>query len=314
MSLKQCFSTDDQISLMMRFCTPADKSIDCVVFKVCCRGLFKEKMSLLSACHRGDFQTVIQLLKKRDDDICVENNQALCAAAYNGHINIVKLMLDRGADIHTNDDHPLCVAAKNGHLDVVKLLLDRDAHVHARDDEPMRAAAKNGHINIVEFFITLGTNINEHDGNALHYSAFFGHSDVVKLLLDNNADINVTNYISYDCSAICGASWNNKFDVVKLLLDRGANIDGRDGIIALILAVCKNNIHIAELLLQRGVKFHVCCCDVYIKTSHQRNLLYNLIELDVPSKTIFLFACANNCKFIVSELIDFDTNVQFSFS
>ena len=36
-------------------------------------------------------------------------------------------MLDRGANIHAKNDEALCLASENNHLEIVKLLIDRGA-------------------------------------------------------------------------------------------------------------------------------------------------------------------------------------------
>jgi uncharacterized protein len=81
---------------------------------------------------------------------------ALCAAAYNGNLEIIRLLLDQGAD--PNIEGPggitaIMQAAIKGHTEAARLLLSRNAKVNVRDkrgNTPLSWAIKLGHTSTVE--------------------------------------------------------------------------------------------------------------------------------------------------------------------
>ena len=81
--------------------------------------------------------------------LIANNNDALCSASYDGHLEIVKLLLKNKADVHAKDDGALRFAAKSGHLEIVKLLLENGADVHADDNAALRYSLANGHLEVV---------------------------------------------------------------------------------------------------------------------------------------------------------------------
>ena len=74
-----------------------------------------------------------------------EKDQALFAAAKNGHTETCKSQLEQGANIHARNDYALRWAAQNGHTEVCKLFLEHGADIHAENGKPLRWAAERGH-------------------------------------------------------------------------------------------------------------------------------------------------------------------------
>jgi len=48
----------------------------------------------------------------------------------------------QGADIHADEDESICRASSNGHLDVVKYLVEIGANIHAENDESIYRALR----------------------------------------------------------------------------------------------------------------------------------------------------------------------------
>ena len=92
----------------------------------------------------------------------------------------------------------------------------------------------------VEFLIKSGADVNAKEislGNApLHQAASRGHKDIVILLLQNGADVNVSNKVKETPlhKAVCAGS----IDIMKILLEHGANPNqlGKDDMASLHLA------------------------------------------------------------------------------
>ena len=89
-------------------------------------------------------------------DIHAENDDALCWAVENGHLNVVKCLVEHGANIHTRNDYVLRHAADRGYLNVVKYLVEHGANIHTRNDIALRWAAKNGHLDVVKYLVEHG--------------------------------------------------------------------------------------------------------------------------------------------------------------
>ena len=82
-------------------------------------GLSKE---IIAAAGLGHLHSIKWFLEQRL--IGAElSGEVLCAAAFNGHVQIVNLILKHGGDVHFNNDHPIFSAVAGEHPAIVKLLL-----------------------------------------------------------------------------------------------------------------------------------------------------------------------------------------------
>ena len=107
------------------------------------------------------------------------------------NINTFEWLIKCGVDIHANDDDALCMAAGNGHLEVIKYLLKQGANIHAYDDNALRQASGNGHLEVVKYLIEKGANVHaDDDYYALHDAVDNKYWEVVKYLVEQciNAD------------------------------------------------------------------------------------------------------------------------------
>lgn len=190
---------------------------------------------LYTACKRGDFDEVKNILLQGNIDVNHNKNEFLQTALY--------------------------IASKKGQRSVVSLLFDHqcDANIsNTNNDRPLHAAALNGHTKIAEILLKHNTNdLNNNDNTCkkspLYLASEHGHTEIVSLLIKYECDTNLTNECNQ--SALFVASSNNHKEVVKLLLENRADpyIYNSHAQTSLHAALCNGHTHILNLLLEYGV-------------------------------------------------------------
>lgn len=126
--------------------------------------------------------------------------------------DILQQLINEGANVQAGENNALCWAAKNGHIDITKLFLDNGADIHSGGDKAFWWAAYKGHNDVIELLIKYGANIHIHEDYALRWAAHNGHIEVVKILLNVGADKKASYY-----EALRFAYENNHIEVVELL-------------------------------------------------------------------------------------------------
>ncbi|KAF8218034.1 ankyrin repeat-containing domain protein [Mycena galopus ATCC 62051] len=202
------------------------------------------------------------------------------------------LLIERKFERHEGFD-ALCVAAYYGHLQMVQLLVENGFDIHndhGRFEEAFQAAAEMGHDLVVQFFIQLGANVNAQEpesgtmlhprlcwgrelyslnfmdhieqgaydttqvlyGTALHAASFRGHKSTVSLLIEMGAGTNIQR--GYFGTALIAASHGGHQHVVQLLLENGANINALGEVCgtALHAAIVMEHQSLALWLIEKG--------------------------------------------------------------
>jgi len=95
-----------------------------------------------------------------------------------------------------NGYSPLTLACYNGNYDVVLFLVNKLDSIDVKSDygSPLMAAVVKGETKIVSLLIENNANLNLTDKNgttALHYAVMFRNYDIIKLLLEADADFNL---------------------------------------------------------------------------------------------------------------------------
>ena len=135
------------------------------------------------------------------------------------------------------------------------------------DRDRIHHASKNGEIDEVTWFLSVGISIDCTDPygrTSLYYACSAGHFEIVKLLLEQNADVGVSDFkLGY--SPLHLACRRGFINIADILVKYGANIDARDhhGDTSL----CRSEYKIAELLLNHGA-------DINIKDNHDNTPLH----------------------------------------
>ena len=129
----------------------------------------------------------------------------------------------------------------------------------------------NGHTILKNYISTNQDEINKKNAEgwtALHIAArnsnIYG-SEIVKLLLENNADVNLTDKIGFTALMLAAKYSNTEssLETVKLLLEKGANINliNKYGWTALMWAVqysnSSSNLETVKLLLEKGANVNL---------------------------------------------------------
>jgi ankyrin repeat protein len=128
----------------------------------------------------------------------------------------VKYCLNKNIDVNLNNNFAIRAASFNGHLEVVKYLVDNGADVNGG----IESASKNGQFEILKYLVENGADVNHDGGWIIVEASMNGHLEVVKYLVENGADVTLN-----DNRAIKNASELGKMEVVKYLAEHGADID-----------------------------------------------------------------------------------------
>ena len=173
---------------------------------------------LTLAASRGDLLTV-ELLVANNAEVSFRpttNLSPLGLAAYFGHVDVVKLLLDKSAG--------LSVAQKGatGLIPTVPLP-ERQAYVDAIDDDgrtPLALASLNGHLKVVKLLIEQGADLavsNNYGWTPLNAASGRGHLETVRLLLSQGANPLVVGQSGW--SPLDSAAKSGQVEIVKLLLE-----------------------------------------------------------------------------------------------
>jgi ankyrin repeat protein len=207
--------------------------------------------ALMCASSKGHLQ-VVELLLAANVDInasCVAGT-ALQQAAEGGHFKVVELLLAANADVNV----PACMCAFGElrtlqeaavyHLDRIAVPIVHfmakgtisAASPSRRGRTALIAAAAKGHIQIVERLLIANADVNavaaqliqsdRGTDTALHSAVRGNHHGVVKTLLDNGADVHMTDgdlTTALHLAVSCGHP-----EIVKLLVSAGSNLSARD--------------------------------------------------------------------------------------
>ncbi|CAG2256754.1 unnamed protein product [Mytilus edulis] len=211
---------------------------------------------------------------------------------------------------------PLYVSSHLGYLDFVEYFVAKCAnHIKVKDKEgrsPFYVACEKGHIAVVRYLMKHYANIdtqNVDDTTALSATCLNGHTEVAQLLLDNKADINITNKLisrvdstiknNTGWSAFHVACSNGHLEVVKLLFDAGVknlNDTTNAGSTPLYQACLKGQFDIVKYLLDLNGKTLNSRVDATIKQKDGWSVLH--------------IACFNGHLEVVKLLIDVGMNLN----
>ena len=221
---------------------------------------------------------IVRLLVKRGVDIEVQTSNeetALIAASFEGHLGIVRLLIDSGALIDTVNAEgfsPVIAAASNGYIDIVNFLTRRGAKA---EELPMSSretlslntlsgdnqnfgmqeseviedgsmilyelisAAIEGRLSSEDRMISQGIDVKQHDEagrTALMEASAFGRNGVVARLIKVGANVNSRD--NQGLTPLMLATLEGREGVVRLLIENDANVNAQDGegITALMLS------------------------------------------------------------------------------
>ncbi|XP_049811721.1 protein TANC2 isoform X1 [Schistocerca nitens] len=205
------------------------------------------------------------VLHSRGDEVPLGEaaQQALVAAAAQGHVEIVENLLDMP---EVNADTPdsltgetaLTVAAANGCHSVCTVLIARGASISAVNNKelsPLLVAVKEGHWAVAERLLQHHAPLEQCDPagrTPLLVAAAEGHVCLIELLLDRGACL-----LKQDREGLTALSWaclRGRIQAAQCLLDRGAAVNHADktGRTPLDLAAFQGSAGLVQLLMEKG--------------------------------------------------------------
>jgi ankyrin repeat protein len=223
----------------------------------------------------ADITQLVRLLLDNgaDPHACDNNgNTPLHFAASEGHLEVVRTLLERKADVDSLNGEglaPLQRASegrREGYLDIMRLLLDHGANVNVHDNSrntPLHFAASRSHLEVARMLLELKADVNalnKEGSTPLHqaFETWRKNPDIVRLLLDHGADANV--HDKRGNTLLHFAASEGDLKITRVLLERiveVVNSQNDDGYTAFLLALKRQNLDVARLLLDHNPDVHV---------------------------------------------------------
>nr|XP_047127740.1 uncharacterized protein LOC101236217 [Hydra vulgaris] len=224
------------------------------------------------AAINGD-KNMTQYLLERNAKINVYDHQNM-APVHNackfGRLDILKILMEHGAQIDSKDSNfftPLMWAVSKGHNDIVEYLLS--SGVNVKDSEMnmknvLHLAIEKHHSFTLQILLKHGgaSLVNDPDKDfkrPLHYAAMTNGVESVKMLVENSADITVTD--NEEKTALhTAAEYGNFKCLVTLVQNSSRNINGTDekGRSPLHLAAYNGWVKTTITLIEMGAQISSC--------------------------------------------------------
>lgn len=216
----------------------------------------------LNACKNNQKAIVQTFLKKGGINLDKRDalgNTPLFYASQKGARDIVKLLVENGADVNLANNHsstPLHIVSQSGNKEIVAVLLENGADINGTDKEgktPLIYSLADGRTEFTKFLLSKGAdkNIKDNAGySALDYATSRGLRDTIALLAGD-----VEEKDSLGNTPLHQAVWNEEAEVVNELLkvsSTNVNALNDEGESSLILACMRNNLRVAEILINSG--------------------------------------------------------------
>ena len=192
---------------------------------------------LLDAAHAGDSSKVRRLLWQEHGWQSGSLQQALHAAAYQGHEATVAALVGARADANAwqqDGSTPLGAACGGGHTEAARTLIGLNAFVdHPADDvgtTPLHIACSVGSRQVAELLMLARADLNRadvHGSTALYWASVSGHEHCALCLIASHAAVNKsrTDDGRTPLAAACAAGVTA---IVKLLLSAQAEVELAD--------------------------------------------------------------------------------------
>lgn len=217
----------------------------------------------LHACVRWDSKNSAMKLIQWKADLNVQNlagKTPLAQAARSGRIAMVTLLTDNGANVDATDATGKTVlmdAIQSGNLDIVNLLVKKGASPHIQEMYGRNAyheAASTGNIQMIEVVQKAGGNPLARDAQGITpFSIILQGKDknLIKAVLGTNSKL-----LDSDSNTPLHIALENdvSVEILDFLVDMNYPINTRnkDGITPLSVAVSKNLVGQAKVLLENG--------------------------------------------------------------
>ena len=197
-------------------------------------------------------------------------NTLLHFAASEGHLEVARTLLEQKADVDSLNGEglaPLHRASEGRHegcLDIVRLLLYHGANVNVHDNDrntPLHFAASYGHLEVARVLLEHKADVNILNMGGLtplHHTFKRERGDIAWLLLNHGAD--VKGHDESGNTLLHLAALTGDLELARISLERIAdtiNSQNDDGLTALLLALERENLDVAQLLLDHNADVNV---------------------------------------------------------
>ncbi|VDI25530.1 ankyrin repeat domain-containing protein 17 [Mytilus galloprovincialis] len=249
-------------------------------------------------------------------------------------------------DFDEDGNTPLYVSSHLGYIDFVEyFVVNYPYHIEVKDKEgrsPFYVACEKGRIAVVRYLMKSNEDINAgkaDETTALSATCQNGHTEVAQLLLDNKADINITNiYNQNTLTPLFLACRHGCHDTVKYLLDLNGQalnsrvdttIKHKKGWSALHVACQNGHKEVIKLLIDVGINIndttnsgstplHKACFGGQYETvkflldlnGQALNSRVNITVKDDKGLSALHLACQNGHKEVIKLLIDVGMNIN----
>lgn len=200
----------------------------------------ENKMSLLQAAIEYGSSKLVRLILSKNPNINVNQegeykNTPILYAAESGQLDTVKYLLAKGADIKSVDEsgnNILMKASASGNIHLISYLIEKgfDANYQTEyGDTPIMRAAECANINAFNFLVAKGSDYKymSSRGKTALFSAIEGNcTECVSFLVSNGLDVN---QVYDDETPIMVAVRRNNIPIAKILLENGANVNIQTG-------------------------------------------------------------------------------------
>ncbi len=142
---------------------------------------------------------------------------ALHDASVNDHLQVVKLLLQRGADVRVMNQARLRTAvADSCLLCLLYSSLSRfRAHAPQFGDTSLHEAGRWGHLEVVRLLLDNQADMsmtNQHGWTPLHFAAAYSQLEVARVLLEAGADVKAKDNVRWACAVavVCACAWHSR--------------------------------------------------------------------------------------------------------
>jgi putative sugar O-methyltransferase len=188
--------------------------------------------AISDAAGRGDLDAV-RGLHRQGADLQADNNEPLCRACQNGHLDVVRYLHGYGlkviefirylrgnrVELNARDGEPLCRACEGGHLEVVRYLRGNGVELNARDGESLCRACQGGHLEVVRYLHANGLKLNVRENEPMLRACGRGHLDIVIYLQQNGVSLHAS-----DNEPLCRAAAAGYLELVRHIHQNGGQI------------------------------------------------------------------------------------------
>lgn len=191
---------------------------------------------------------LLDLLKEYVANGCCKSSHATREAAIGGHLETLQWLLSNGYDNY----YSMRSAIEGGHLDIVQWLYQNENY---HEQSMAWCAAKHGHLHVLKWLLEQPEVVM---GSSLFIgAAYHGNVNIIEYLHEIKCD--------YDRYASIIATNAGHIEFVKWLVTHGYELSPD----ILVSAIRAKHVHIANYLLELGIKFNEHTANVAISAGYK---------------------------------------------